>query len=210
MNALTMIHIAGGTIALLAGALALIYRKGGASHRNAGIAFAASMLVMAVPATGMSLAIGKPFDSLSGVLTIYFVLTGVFTYRFEAYRPGLLMGLGAFCMLGYLGVEIYGSLTGVRETDAPPGAGYVFATLLALALIGDARRLRQAYPYRRAKVRHVWRMSVAFLMATVNIFGVRPHLFPTWLQESGLLILLAFGPLLVMAWWMFVLRPRSA
>ena len=47
MNPLVLIHIAGGSAALLAGAAALLLRKGGRLHARAGTVFFVSMLVLA-------------------------------------------------------------------------------------------------------------------------------------------------------------------
>ena len=61
MNVLMGVHIAGGSLALLSGALAVIARKGGPLHARAGTWFFASMLVL-----GATASILEPFRSPPG------------------------------------------------------------------------------------------------------------------------------------------------
>ncbi len=198
------IHVSAGAIGLIAGAAALVLGKGSAGHKQAGYIFVTAMIVMAIPGGIISYTGGKTFDALSSLLTCYMVLTGWIAFK-PTTKPVLvgLMCMAGVCFAGYLSLELYALIANVRATDAPAGAGYIFATVLALALLGDYKRLRRPYPHRQAKIRHLWRMNFGLLVATVSFFGARPHLFPSWAQASGLLLLLAFAPILVMAYWRF-------
>lgn len=51
MTVLIWVHIAGGTLALLSGAVAATARKGGTLHARAGAWFFAAMLVLGVTAS---------------------------------------------------------------------------------------------------------------------------------------------------------------
>ncbi|MGI9325516.1 MAG: hypothetical protein ACR2PZ_09880 [Pseudomonadales bacterium] len=210
MESSTYIHVGAATLALVAGAVALCARKGAKAHKQSGYVFVASMIVMAIPAGLVSYTTGKPFDVLSSILTCYMVLTGLLAFRMSAKRASIaLMSLAGLCISGYVAVEIGTIVTDVRDTDAPVGAGYVFATILGLALWGDFRGLSQSLSPQQVRIRHLWRMSFGLFMATGNLFGVRPHLFPDWMQDSGVLVLLAIAPLLVMVYWRFRLRPQT-
>lgn len=203
----TYIHIVAAGIALIAGTIALMLSKGSDSHKRAGHVFTITMVIMVIPAGFMSYALGKYFDVLSSVFTCYMVLTGLLSFRPNAdSQLKAFMGLAALCIVGYLTVEISTQLTGARATDAPVGAGYVFVTVLLLSVWGDLRLLSQPSPRRSLLIRHLWRMNVGFFMATFNLFGVRPHLFPEWMQSSGILVLLAIAPILVMIYWRIRLR----
>ena len=202
-------HISGGAIGLLSGVSALSIGKGAGLHKRAGSTFVISMLVMAVSGGVLAYEAGKPFDVLSSWLTSYMVLTGWISFRAAAKRSlKALMWVGGGCMVGYLSVELYAVATAIRATDAPTGAGYVFAAVLGLALIGDYKLLNRSYQSRQKKIRHLWRMNFGLLIATVSFFGARPHLFPQWMQESGVLLLLALAPVMVMVYWQIRLRPR--
>ena len=206
------VHIAGGLVGILAGTAAASFKKGTARHKHWGYLFILAMTVMAVPAGWVSYLDGKPFDVLSSVFTLYMILTGLLAFRASTGFAAL-MCLATLCIAGYLWLELATQITGHRATDAPVGAGYVFATILVLALWGDVTNRRrvlskQKLTKQKRLVRHLWRMNTGFFMATFNLFGVRPHLFPEWMQSSGLLTLLALSPLLLMAYWAWRVRIR--
>ena len=76
MDVITWVHIAGGVVALLAGAAAVAVRKGGRLHARAGTAFFVSMLMLGV--TAFVLGLVKPEAAglgIGGVFTCYFVTT---------------------------------------------------------------------------------------------------------------------------------------
>ncbi|MEM7077567.1 MAG: hypothetical protein AAF513_02960 [Pseudomonadota bacterium] len=207
---ITIIHIAGGILALLMGAVALTLRKGGARHRQTGLWYTAAMVVMALPGGILSYVLGKPFDVLSSLVALYMALTGWLAFA-PPVKPTIyaMQGGAMLCLCGYLAVEVYGQQTGVRSTDAPPGAGYVFAGILALALLGDTR-LHRPCTRRQITRRHLWRMNFGLFMACASFFGARPHLFPEWMQTYGILLLLSVAPLGVMAYWQVRLRNRRS
>ena len=209
MDITLWIHVAGGAVALLMGGIALLVRKGGKYHKTAGYWFVGAMVVMAVPGGFLSYVEQKPFDMLSSVFAVYMVLTGWFAFTRPDSRAVTLMLLGsATCVCGYLYIEIYAQLTGVRATDAPNGAGYVFATILGLALLGDLRLNNRFEDRRRMTIRHMWRLNFGLFAATASFFGARPHLFPDWMQAYGVLLLLSFAPILLMGYWRVKLRQR--
>jgi len=215
MEISTVIHVAGGCVALLAGAIAILLKKGSKNHRQSGFWFVCAMLVMALPGGVVSYLAGRPLDVMSSVLAVYMVVTGWLAFRQVPGWGYIAMLCGAaLCIAGYLSVELYDLVAGVRATDAPAGAGYLFATIIAFALWGDIRRLRQGdsttqtqfLSKRKLTIRHLWRLNFGLFMATGSFFGARPQLFPDWMQAYGLLILLSVAPLLVMAYWRFKLR----
>jgi len=211
MNLPLIIHIGGGIVALCAGAFAIAVRKGSRPHKRAGYVFVGGMLIMAVPGGVVSFLVDKPFDVMSTWLACYMVLSGWLAFRSVKKTVAIsLMALGGGCFIGYLLVELYALFTNVRSTDAPPGAGYVFATILGLALFGDYRHRTTDRSTRQKTIRHLWRMCFGLFIASGSFFGARPHLFPDWMQTYGVLLLLSLAPVLVMAYWRFKLRARSA
>ena len=211
MEALTLAHITGGAIGLAMGAAALLLRKGSMMHKRCGTVFCLGMVLMASTGGILAYWVEKPFDVLSSLMTIYFVTTAWATFReLPASLATALSGYGAVCLLGYLSVEIYALQTGMRATDAPAGAGYVFATIIGLAIFGDVKTHQGSYDRRRLSVRHMWRMNFALLVATASFFGARPHLFPEWMQTYGILLGLTLAPLIFMAYWRLRLRVSRA
>ena len=76
------LHVLAGTIAILAGFIALYSVKGLKLHRNSGMVFVCVMLVMALSGTVM--AFGHPGTALNvpaGLVTAYLVVTGLATVR---------------------------------------------------------------------------------------------------------------------------------
>lgn len=197
----TVVHVVFATVALVAGAMALGARKGSTAHKRRGLVFVICMIVMALPALVLSWLAGKPFDALSSVMCVYMVMTGMLSFRtIDPGHMAALMALAVICIVGYLGVELYALVTSLRTTDAPPGMGYVFTTILVLALRGDISLIPGKKPAKPI-LRHLWRMNFGLLIATGSFFGARPHLFPEWMQASGLLLLLTFIPILVMIYY---------
>src|ERR1044072_6097936 len=88
--AILILHIAGGSAAIVAGAVAVTVRKGGRVHVLAGNVFFVSMLVMAsigaFVAPFLVTAQGNPklFDSAVGFFTCYLVVTSWLTVRRRA------------------------------------------------------------------------------------------------------------------------------
>src|SRR3954462_2511058 len=70
-----IVHIAGGMIAVLAGFMALIVRKGSRPHRRIGDVFVISMLFMASGGAYIALRKSQPFNVFAGTLTFYLVST---------------------------------------------------------------------------------------------------------------------------------------
>jgi uncharacterized membrane protein YfcA len=81
MHPLIPIHIAAGGVALIAGAAALVARKGGRAHARSGTWFFAAMLAMA--GTGSVIAFAKPErgTAMIGILTCYLVATSWMSAR---------------------------------------------------------------------------------------------------------------------------------
>ena len=142
--ALVLVHIAGGLVGILAGTAAASFKKGTARHKRWGYLFILAMTVMAVPAGWISYLDGKPFDVLSSVFTLYMILTGLLAFRASTGFAALGC-LATLCIAGYLWLELATQITGHRATDAPVGAGYVFATILVLALWGDLATRRRVF-----------------------------------------------------------------
>src|SRR5918995_895966 len=68
------IHIAAGGLALVLGAVALLVKKGGPTHRRSGLLFVYAMVVMATTAAILGNVVG-------GLMTLYFVGTALTTVR---------------------------------------------------------------------------------------------------------------------------------
>ena len=201
------LHIGAALLALASGGGGLAVTKGSPLHRLMGRTFVYSMVVMAASAAPLAYASGVPMDVLSSFLVLYLVGSSWCALRPLALRielPLVLLGLGT--MLAYTWLAWLDVNSPVQRPGVPKGVGFVFATVLALALAGDGRRL--AGGHGRSVPRHVWRMCFALFMATGSFFLSRASLFPAALQNTGLLPLLGVLPVLIMAFWALRLRLR--
>ena len=88
MNGITWIHIAGGVLALVTGAVAISVRKGGSTHAKVGIGFCVSMFVLGVTASILAPLKSPPDSPIGGIMVCYFVATGWLAARQRGGRPG--------------------------------------------------------------------------------------------------------------------------
>ncbi len=205
-------HILMGTLGLLAGALAMMLRKGSPAHARVGHVFFVSMVLMATTGTVMSIV--PEVDRLNiagGSLTLYLTITAWITVE---RRPGstgraewALAAAGLAAALLLFAFARHAAAIPAQSAAAPFFAA--FGGILTLGVIGDARVLRRGGLEGRARtLRHLWRMCAAMLLATLSLFMGQPQVFPAALRERGLL---AVPPALVAAALLyFLIRERAA
>jgi len=210
MNLVLPIHIAGGGLALVLGAIALSVKKGGTIHRRSGLLFVFAMLVMGTTAAILGNVGG-------GVMTVYFVGTALTTVRpasrwtrtFNVTALLIIVGLALLTILG--GVKAFNS-PGHSLKGVPFVMHFFLATVMLLAAAGDVRILRSgALRGGRRLARHLWRMCFALFIAAGSFFSIRervakilPEPFTTGPMRA-LPILLLFG---AMFYWLWRVRRR--
>lgn len=215
MSPILVLHIAGGTLGLLSGAVAIVLRKGTNRHRLAGDVFVVSMLTLS--GTGAYLAILKfqPPNILGGTLTFYMVATAWVTGR-RISEPRL-FNWAALCLA--TAIAVVEMICGSEAATSPTGMKYgfspvpyfIFGSVALIAAAGDLRVLWHGLSNSHRIARHLWRMCFALFVAAISIFLARQQLFPAILRKTGALVLLSFLPLLLMIYWLIrVLRPRRS
>lgn len=192
---LLIFHIALGTISLLSGAAALIYRKGSPWHKKSGLVFVASMFAMTT--SGAILAYLKPANIavIAGVLTFYCVATSLMVIRRRPKQTGALDVIALLVVTGLcLAATYYGNLAAASETgfiqgiEIPVEAYYFFAIISGVCALSDLRYvLIGGLSGAQRIARHLWRMGFAMYMATSSLFTGQPQRFPNFLRESGML-----------------------
>jgi hypothetical protein len=210
MNALLWIHIAGGMIALGAGAGAAFARKGGRLHGSAGRGFAAAMLVLGVTAAILEPFTSPPGSPVGGIIVCYFVATAWMTARRRDGIPGRFERVACgFALLG-AGAAAWGGFTGAT-TPVGSGPVFAFAALCLLAGLGDlAFILRGRLTARQRLSRHVWRICLAFFIATASFFLGQQDALPRAVRGSLILFALAFAPFVLMVFWLVRLHLPKA
>ncbi|HEY0230264.1 MAG TPA: hypothetical protein VGC55_03335 [Dokdonella sp.] len=203
-----LLHISGGMVGLVSGAVALIARKGGGLHRFAGHVFFVSMLVMSAIGAGVSPFLHKRLDPLVGAFTFYLVATAWATVRRKAGTTGR-FEIGACAMaFAIVAASVTFGLQASPADDNPPTAYYVFAALVALAALLDLKMILRGGLCGAARIaRHLWRMCLALGIAASSLFLGQQQLFPASLRGSFLLFVPEIIVLGAMAFWL--LRVRS-
>ncbi len=207
-------HVVAGGVALVAGYVALSATKGATLHRKSGLVFGYAMLIMALSGA-MIAAIGRTEGSvIAGLLTSYFVLTGMVTVRRPAawsvrVDVGLMMlALGVGTVSLALGFVTLTSPTGTMD-GLPPFPFFMFGVTGLLASVGDMRVLRSGGVHGTARlVRHLWRMCWALWIAAASFFLGQADEIPEMLRVPALLAIPVVIPILAMLYWLWRLRAR--
>jgi len=187
MSSLLIFHIAVGSVCILSGSAALVYKKGAQKHRKAGLIFVMSMLAMTV--SGTLLAYFRPayIAVIAGVLTLYFVVTALLVVRnkpkhictldFAALPVVSGISIAAF----YYGGQAASSPTGfIQGVEIPAGAYYFFAVIAAICALSDLRYLLLGgLSGAQRLARHLWRMGFALYIAVSSLFTGAATTFST-------------------------------
>ncbi|MGA9335868.1 MAG: hypothetical protein WBV39_16425 [Rudaea sp.] len=216
-NLVLFLHIAGGSVGIVSGSVALLARKGERLHRNAGNVFFVSMLIMAAIGAGSSpfLPVPQMANVAAGTLTIYLVASAWITVK----RKG--NGVGRLEIAGFvvaLAITAAGAVFIVSASgDAPgtiaktpPQAFFVFMLVGAFAAAGDLRMILRGGISGPARIsRHLWRMCIALFIASGSFFLGQQKIMPVYMQGSPWLFVPVLAPLLLMVFWLIRVRLRK-
>ena len=210
-----VVHVLGGSIALVSGFLAIVVAKGGKLHRRAGLVFVISMIVMGLFASVVGI-YEKKVTGAGGLFTFYLVFTGLTTVRptiLTGRAPQLALMAVAIVFaifeftMGYIAMgQPRGMLNGV-----PGGMMLFLATVASLAAVGDWRAIRAGgLTGTRRIARHLWRMCFALFIASGSFFLGQMQFVPAPLRKLPLMMALGVGPLVVLLYWMWRVRLRKS
>jgi uncharacterized membrane protein len=211
-----MIHITGAVFGLLSGYLAIVLRKGSGLHRAAGSVFFVSMICMTSSAAFISSFLQpRVLNVIVSLFTLYLVVTAWSAARRRRENVGT-FDLGAFLFVTIVGA---GSVTvGFQALADPAGMRdgmpaliyFIFGTAALLCATSDARMLlRRSLAGTQRLRRHLWRMSLALLIASLSLYPGQATLFPLPWRETNLLLVphvLLVGSML---FWMARYRSRG-
>lgn len=212
MNTITGIHIAGGMVALVSGAVAFTVRKGGGMHVSAGTAFCAAMFVLGVTASILSPFKSPPESPIGGIMVCYFVATAWMAARRRSGIPGKFEKIACAGMLAIatliIGHAIEVALAPPGEFPGPPGPVglFILGAICMLAGVGDLRFIRGKLNATQRISRHLWRMCFAFFIATGSFFLGQQDVLPQAVRGSPILLILAFAPFALMLFWLVRVR----
>jgi hypothetical protein len=202
------LHVVAGSIAILAGLIALYVLKGASLHRKSGMVFVASMLLMAV--SGGTIAVGRAGAAINvpaALVTAYLVVTALATVRPPTARLRRIERAAMVAAYAIGGGSVLFALSGAaRGGMAFPLV--MFALVALLAGEGDRRMLRTGGLTGAPRLRrHLWRMCAALFIASASFFLGPIRRIPEPLRIPALR-LIPLLVLLTMAFWLWRLHRR--
>lgn len=211
MDAVLLVHVTGGGLALVSGYLALFATKGSRVHRKSGAVFVATMLVMAT--AGLAVAAGRniapAINVPAALLTAYLVFTALMTVRPLAARNRSLQ-VGALLVALGVGVASMGIGFAAAARGELAFPYFLFGVIGLLAGWGDIRLLRDGPPQgSRRLARHLWRMCVTLVIAALSFFIGQADEFPEGLRIMPLLALPMLIALAAMIFWLWRVRSKK-
>jgi hypothetical protein len=222
-------HILAGTVGLLSGFGALVFRKGSPRHILVGKIFVASMLVMAVGAVYLGVVKNQPSNVGGGIITFYLVGTGWLTARRREGETSrmdwvaLLIPLGLGTLTWVNGINVLRS-GATSQNGVPVGMNFFMGSICLLAAAGDIRMLTRGGVFGATRIaRHLWRMCFGLFIAAGSFFmgpsnrplrllsavGIGQHL-PSALFSMGLYLALSMLPLVLLIFWLARVRITNA
>ena len=209
---LVFLHIFAGSIALLAGTISFLAKKGANTHRKAGKVFVISMVLMTLSGALLAFINDEMLNMVAGLVTFYLVCTAFVAARTKTFRPNLPNVLLAF--LGLL-VGVYAVLTGFHSLDQgitkidgnPTQVIIVFGSISLVAALADTYLLKtQKLDYKARLVRHSWRIGVAMFIAAASFFLGQSQVFPEPIRNPFVLLAPVLLVLLSTGYWVVRVR----
>jgi uncharacterized membrane protein len=220
-----LVHISAGTLGLMSGTAAMIFRKGSHRHALAGRIFVVAMLTMASIAVYLATVRHQPSNISGGIFTFYLIGTAWLTARRRDGETGrfdwvvLLIPLALGILSWMNGLSVVRS--GVGSPDGVPvGMTFFLGSVMLLAAAGDVRMLVGGGVVGAKRIaRHLWRMCFGLFIAAGSFFlgpsnrplrllsaaGLGQHLYPALFSTSAYLILTIL-PLVLLVYWLVRVR----
>ena len=194
MSPMVIVHVAAGTLAVLAGAAAFLLPKGRAPHALAGRVFVVSLLVTALGGSVYAAELGDPLSALIGLLCSYLVTTSWLTVR-RGPRPGravegALAIVAAAIASGFALCAVLAARSSGGMFAGFPMAPYaIFSLVAGLCVVADlAVTARRSLARRHRLARHLWRMGFALWIAAGSLLdGPGTKIFPEGLHGTPIL-----------------------
>ena len=215
--ALLYLHIGGGAVGILSGAVAIAARKGARLHRTAGTVFFIAMAICYAVGAGVApfLDEGQRTNFVAGIMALYLLLSGWSAVRRPQVTAGPFKMLGLVFALAITTAGLVLMQMGANDPSgtvdgSPPQAFVLFTIAGVFSAAGEIHVLvrRTLAPVSRI-ARHIWRMCFSLFIATGSFFLGQMQLFPQRLQDTPVLYVLALAPIVALAFWLVRVRFRG-
>ena len=191
---LLMLHISSAAIGLLAGFMAMMFRKGSGLHGAAGTIFFAAMLGMGgAGATIAAFIRPNAGNVMGGLLIIYLVSTAWIAAKRREWKIGVidfatlcfaLAIVAAHMRFGFQAVVSPNHL----KDGYPSPLYFISAIIVMLFALGDFRLIVRGSVSGVQRIkRHLWRMSFALLFATASFYPGQGKLFTKAVRATNLM-----------------------
>ena len=209
MIATYAVHIVAGSLALIAGYIALFSSKGATLHRRAGMVFVYSMLTMCSFGIVIAAVRGAApkLNIPAGSVTAYLVITSLLTVRPRGRSSASIDRALMFVAF---------AIAAVCFSFATAG-GFFAAPLIMFGLVafgsglGDLRMIRGGGVLEGAKriKRHLWRMTYALFVAAMSFFIGQAKVIPKPIRIPGLLAIPVLVVLVTLLYWLWRMRANG-
>lgn len=209
--AIVPVHIVAGGLALLFGYVALYAAKGAVLHRKSGMLFVVAMVTMSLSGALMETLSTwtVSINVVAGLVTFYFVTTGLLTVRRHPAGVGWIDGAAVLFVLT-VSVLAFNSGFGLLSRGRPEAVpSFIFGVVGMLAAAGDIRMIRaRGIQGPRRIARHLWRMCFAMWVAAASFFWGPPGRVPEVIRFPALQAVAVLLPIAVMLFWLWRVRVR--
>ena len=210
-SAILPAHILAGGLALVFGYVALSATKGATLHRRSGMFFAYAMITMSLSGAVMDALKtgGMTVNVVAGLMTFYFVTTGLLTVRPRA-QASPWIDRAAFAFVLTVSVLAFDAGLDMMRRGRPEAApSFIFGIVGLLAAAGDIRLLRgRVMPGTRRIARHLWRLCFAMWVAAASFFWGPPRRVPEMIRIPALQAVAVLLPIAVMVYWLWRVRSK--
>ena len=209
-TALLPLHIVAAVLALVFGYVALFAAKGAPLHRKAGMLFVYTMVLMSLSAVYIAAIASESMNVIAGLVTFYFVTTGMLTVR-RARTAGWvhLAGVAVALLVGLLAFGAGREMALRGRPEAAPL--FIFGVVSMLGAAGDTRVIRNGGIEGRARLkRHLWRMCFAMWVAAASFFWGPPNRVPEMIRYPMFSPIPVLAPTAVMLYWLWKMRGKTA
>jgi uncharacterized membrane protein len=219
-GALLTVHIIAGSLGILSGFLALGVAKGGTLHRRSGRVFVYAMITMAL--VGAFIAgvwrVATFGNVPIGIFTAYLVATSLSSVRppDEVRARRMDMTLMIVVLVIVVSLVTAGFIAAASPTKRlstfPPAPFFVFGTLAFIAWAGDVKLIRSggtvALRGATRLSRHLWRMSLALVIASFSFFIGQAKVIPKPIRIYPLLMIPPLVAIVMLFYWLWRVRIR--